>query len=78
MSWWGEKAARLQRGVRADEAKLADFSRYDSDEVRRSIVHTREDVVLLIGHLDAVNMQLRMIKWLLAGIAALLAYWVFR
>lgn len=76
MSWWREKAARLQRGVRRDEGEYSHD--YPDEEIRRSIVHGREDIVLLIGHIDAVNMQLQTIKWLLAAIACLLAYLALR
>ncbi len=76
MSWWSEKAARLQSGVRADEAEYG--RDYPPEEVRRSVVHSREDIVLLIGHLDAVNIQLRTIKWLLVAIAISLACIVLR
>ena len=64
--------------MRSDEHERAEFSQYGDDEVRRSIVHSREDIVLLIGHLDVVNSQLRTIKWLLAAIALFVAYWVLR
>ena len=72
MSWWSERAARLQSGVRSDEARIRQD--YPPEEVRRSVVHSREDIVLLIGHVDAVNIQLRTIKWLLVVVAILLGY----
>ena len=59
-NWWDQKAARLQREVRADEIEgHDDFS--DSD-VRRSVVHAREDIIMLVSHLSSVNRQLRAIK----------------
>lgn len=74
MSWWDDKAGRLQRGVRSDEAKQRDVMDYDSQHVRQSIVHVREDVVLLVAHVGAVNSQLRTIKWLLLILAVLVGY----
>jgi hypothetical protein len=76
VSWWSERAAQLQSGVRSDEA--GHVHDYPLEEVRRSVVHSREDIVLLIGHVDAVNMQLRTIKWLLAVIAVSLIYFALR
>jgi len=78
MSRWADRAASLQRGVRSEEYERAGLNQYGDDEVRRSIVHSREDIVLLVGHLDAVNSQLRTIKWLLTAIACFVAYWVLR
>jgi hypothetical protein len=58
--WWDQKAARLQQSVRADEREMeVDFS--DSD-LKRSVVHAREDIILLVSHLSSVNRQLRAIK----------------
>jgi hypothetical protein len=47
MSWWNERAGRLQDGVRRDERENAALipDRYDARDARRAIVHTREDVV---------------------------------
>jgi hypothetical protein len=59
-NWWDQKAARLQRSARADEREgYDDFS--DSD-VRRSVVHAREDIIMLVSHVSSVNRQLRAIK----------------
>ena len=78
MSWWNDKASRLQSGVRSDEINRSDQYRYSGADVRRSIVHGREDIVLLVSHLDAANFQLSQIKWLLVVIAALLGYLALR
>lgn len=77
MSWWSEKAWRIQRGVREDELKQRDNRDYDEQHVRQSIVHSREDVVMLVAYADAVNTQLSTIKWLLAATLALAAYAAF-
>jgi hypothetical protein len=76
MTWWSEKAGNLQQGVIAGEA--GHTNEFYDDEVRRAVVHGRQDIVLLVGHLDAVNIQLRTIKVLLAFIAVLLLVIVIR
>lgn len=78
MSWWSEKAWRIQRGVREDEEKQRNIQDYAEQHVRQSIVHTREDMVLLVGYLDAVNVQLRTIKWLLVIAVAVATIALFR
>ncbi len=35
------------------------FMDYEEDHVPRSIVHTREDIILLVSHLSSENQQLR-------------------
>jgi len=58
--WWSERAADLQYSVRTDEYEMN--MDYEEDHVRRSIVHAREDIVLLVSHLSSVNQQLRTIS----------------
>ena len=76
MSWWLDKAANLQAGVRGDEAAQAQD--YDDEQIRRATVHLREDVVMVVSLLCSVNQQLRTVKLLLAGIACLLIYGLAR
>ena len=71
MKWWLEKAGALQASVRADEAYGA--AEYSSRQIRRSIVHTREDVVLLASYLASLNEQAASIRGLLRIVACLLA-----
>ena len=68
MGWWGQDAAKLQSRVLRYENDTS--AEYSQDEARRAVVHTREDVVLLVGHLDALNEQLSTIKWLLTVLLA--------
>ena len=35
------------------------FMGYEEDHVPRSIVHTMEDIILLVSHLSSENQQLR-------------------
>ena len=61
MGWWDERAARLQDMTRASEG---DGSKpdYDEETVRRSIIHTREDLILAVSLLSSANAQLRVIR----------------
>jgi len=58
-NWWSEHARDLQYATRMDEDdKNCD---YGEDHVRRSVVHTREDMILLVSYLIFANKQLRSI-----------------
>jgi hypothetical protein len=68
---YSEKAAELQRMVRADEIEMG--MDYGEDQVRQSIVHMREDVVLLVSHMSSINQQLASIRRLAwVGVLALI------
>ena len=58
MAWWDERAAMLQASVRSQEIENSDVNFFDDDDVRRSIVFTRQDVILLVSHLSTLNRQL--------------------
>jgi len=58
-----KQAAQLQEMTRRSEsAKAEDF---DEASVRRAVVYTREDMVLLVSHLSSVNKQLSFLKTML-------------
>ena len=63
MSWWDQKAASLQQGVRHDE--LRHGHEYGDSEVKRATVHAREDIVLIVSRLSSVNQQLASIRYTL-------------
>jgi hypothetical protein len=72
MAWWDEKADRLQQSViSADIENLHKFQ-HDDDHVRSSVVHARQDMVLLVSQRSSLNKQVRTVKILLAAIAILL------
>ena len=50
--WWDDAAADLRDRVR----------KVNEEEVRRAIVHTRQDVVMLVSHLGSISKQLRTIS----------------
>ena len=62
-----KRASDLRTQVRYDEIEKP--RDYEASDVRQAIVHTREDLVLVVSYLsDAVHL-LRPIKWLLVVIA---------
>jgi len=64
----------LQRGVIHDEIDRKDLNNYDEDDVNSAIVHTRQDVVLLVAILQRTNILLRWIRLLLVLLLVLLLY----
>ena len=72
MSWWMRDAAHLSHMGKASESEHC--SDYDSRTIKQSIVHTRQDLVLMVSLLDSVNKQLRWTRWLLGTVVALLAW----
>ena len=59
--WWDDAAADLRDRVRkVDEEEV--YNDYSEEEVRRAIVHTRQDVVMLVSHLGSISKQLRTIS----------------
>ncbi|MBX7461107.1 hypothetical protein [Qipengyuania huizhouensis] len=80
MSWWDEKAAVEQARVIDREQQFAGIAQYEDDDIRRSIVHLRQDMVYLISLHSALNKQVQtsnrrlvMLTWLIAAIAVLMA-----
>lgn len=78
MTWWDHKAGRLQQSVRSAEIEMPAMDMYEEQAIKRAIIHTREDVVMIYSQLSSLNSQVRTVKWLLAIIAALIGYAVFR
>ena len=83
MSWWDEKATVEQARVRDREQEFAGIAQYEDDDIRRSIVHLRQDMVYLISLQSALNQQLQpsnrklaTLTWLVGVIAVLTAFGV--
>lgn len=66
LSWWMRDAARLSDMGKVTEADHG--VEYDKETVNRSVVYTRQDVVLMVSLLDSVNKQLRWVRWILIAI----------
>ena len=72
--WWDRNAGELQR---------ASFGDYPTegptrDDAYRITLHTRQDMILIVSYLSALNKQAFQIKLLLGVTVALVAYAVFR
>jgi len=78
MSWWSKRASNLQLAVRESEAAYSHVNIYEEDEIRRAIVHTRQDIILLASYLDSLNSQMRSVRWLLTGVLACLIVLMLR
>lgn len=64
-----KEAGELQAMTRASEAEKE--TQYSVSEIRRAIMHTREDAVLMVSLLDSLNRQAASIRGLLGLIAIL-------
>lgn len=72
MGRYREIARRLQEAV--IQAEYEAGMNYGDHEVRRAVVHARQDVILLVSHLSSLNSQVAWIKrgiWTLVAIGAL-------
>jgi hypothetical protein len=76
MAWDDERARTLQQSIRHDE--IHDDTDYGEIRVKRSVVHAREDVVLLVSYLSSANRHLRGITNILWLIAIVLIYIAYR
>ena len=78
--WWDERAARLQDGVRASDARdAAGFEvPISAFETRKAVTHTRQDIVMLVSLASSLNAQAQTIKRLLIAVVVLLAYLAIR
>ena len=56
-----EAATALQYSVRSAEIDRVDV--YDEDKVRQSIVHAREDIVLICSFINSIDKHIISIKW---------------
>lgn len=70
MSQYDKKAAELLSVTRESEAEKAHD--YETAHVRRSVVHSREDLILAVSYLSSMNEQLVWVRRFLAVIAVLL------
>ena len=56
-NWWDDAASDLQYSVKVAEQDIE--IDYSEEEVRQAIVHTRQDVVMLVSHFHSLHKQLR-------------------
>ncbi len=78
LTWWDYKAVKLQEDLIASDERDNAAPGFEvpvtSFQVRKAILHTRHDIVLLWSSLSSVNAQLQTIKRLLIAVVVLLAY----
>ena len=67
----------VQGQVKYDESERREVNFYEDDEVNTAIVHTRQDVVLLVVIMQRTNILLRWIRFLLLCILILICYKFF-
>lgn len=75
-----DRAKELQRHVRIDESEqLRDgLSNYEDEQVRQAIVHSRQDIIMIVSYLSSANYKLKIVAGLLFIAVALLAYIAYR
>ena len=61
MNRWDQEAERLQKETRESEARKGEI--FDDQQVRRAIIYTREDVVMIFVQLSYVNKNLNRLVW---------------
>lgn len=72
---WNRRAVNLSEAVRDNEAERP--RDYSAQRVRTSVVHTREDVVMLVSYLETLNEMMEkqvsktqtLINWVFALVA---------
>jgi hypothetical protein len=72
--WWDKKAGDLQ-GMASHDYPTEDATRED---FYRLLLHTRQDIILIVSYLSSLNRQAFQIKLLLGAVVALLAYSIYR
>lgn len=77
---YSEAAGSLQRAVMSSERTNLEkgLDDYTEEEVRQATVHTRQDLVLVVSYLSALNTQAATIRRLLWLILAVLAFVALR
>ena len=69
----------LQQSVRSAEIEQEKFGMtYDADQINTAIIHTRQDIVLLVALLRRTNILLRWIRFLTFSILCLIAYFLIK
>lgn len=75
-AWWDKKAGQLQQTGRITESAKDDS--YSAAEIKRAIVYTREDIILVVSYFSSLNRQAAGIKRLLMFITLFVGLIAFR
>ena len=76
-SFGQSESSFIQGEVKGAEYDRKDINYYEDDEVKTAIVHTRQDVVLLVVLMQRTNILLRWIRLLLLCIILLIFFKIF-
>lgn len=63
------RAELLQSAIRRDERDRVQL--YSDDEINQAIIHTREDLVLVVSYLSSANKRLAHIVYILLAISVI-------
>lgn len=77
MSKEDKKAADLHYDVRKDSYEKLQYEQYEDEHVKQSVIHTRQDVVLLVSYASSIIKILKSIRFILGAILILFAIYFF-
>tara|TARA_B100002019_G_C21060191_1_gene493715 strand:- start:489 stop:734 length:246 start_codon:yes stop_codon:yes gene_type:complete len=72
-----EKAVELHNEVRKDSYEKLQYEQYEDEHVKQSVIHTRQDVVLLVSYASSIIKILKSIRFILGAILILFAIYFF-
>jgi len=77
MSKEDKKAVDLHYDVRKDDIEKLQYEQYEDEYVKQSVIHTRQDVVLLVSYAQSIVKILKSIRFILGAILILFAIYFF-
>ena len=77
MSKEDKKAVDLHYDVRKDDIEKLQYEQYEDEYVKQSVIHTRQDVVLLVSYASSIIKILKSIRFILGAILILFAIYFF-
>ena len=77
MSKEDKKAADLHYDVRKDDIEKLQYEQYEDEYVKQSVIHTRQDVVLLVSYAQSIVKILKSIRFILGAILILFAIYFY-
>lgn len=67
-STYDEAARLLAHSVKQDEIYLDPQPKFNDDFVKMNVIHTRQDVILLVSYLSSLGKQIAVVRYLLGAI----------
>tara|TARA_B100001027_G_C16164961_1_gene284295 strand:- start:547 stop:789 length:243 start_codon:yes stop_codon:yes gene_type:complete len=77
MSKEDKKAVDLHYDVRKDDIEKLQYEQYEDEYVKQSVIHTRQDVVLLVSYAQSIVKILKSIRFILGAILILFAIYFY-